>query len=257
VFSIPFKGLFTPGSITFLLFMLVPGVLLLFRKKDGGRLGKLWIAALLVFYWIISTPIAALSLLDAIAPDVPPISSKADAHGATAIVVLSAGMQVARSHGDMVSAPSPEGWLRVMEAARLYRVLGGVPIIATGGLGSRQYSEAGLMAHQLAELGVPADSIIKEERARNTRDHALLVQPILKERGIARFVLVTSRPHLRRSVAAFRAVGADPVPAAPEVFTNDASSLQMYLPSKGALELSERVLYDLAGWIYYRARGWV
>jgi len=237
--------------------MLVPGVLLLFRKKDSGRLGKLWIGVLLASYWILSTPITAIALLDALAPDVPPIMSKEDARGATAIVVLSAGMQIARSHDDMVSAPSLEGWLRVMEAARVYRVLGGVPIIATGGLGSRQYSEAGLMAHQLSELGVPADSIIKEEKARNTRDHALLVQPILKERGIERFVLVTSLPHIRRSVAAFRAVGTDPVPAAPEVFTSDRPSLQMYLPSKGALELSERVLYDAAAWVYYRARGWV
>jgi uncharacterized SAM-binding protein YcdF (DUF218 family) len=257
VVPIPFKELFTPGSVSFFLLMLAPGVLLLVRRKDGGRLGKLWVGALLAFYWILSTPITAVALVDLLTPDVPLIQSKADARGATAIVVLSAGMEVHRSHGDMVSAPSRQGWLRVMEAARVYRALGGVPIIATGGLGSRQYSEAGLMAHQLRELGVPAESIVLEEQARNTRDHALLVPPILKARGIQQFVLVTSRQHLRRSIAAFRAVGFDPVPAAPEVYVSDDGPLKMYVPSRLALDISERLFYDLGGWLYYRVRGWV
>jgi uncharacterized SAM-binding protein YcdF (DUF218 family) len=257
VVPIPFKEIFTPGSVTFFLLMLVPGVLLLFRKKDSGRLGKLWVALLLAFYWILSTPITAIALVNALTPAVPPIMSKADARGATAIVVLSAGMEIQRSHGDMVSAPSRQGWLRVMEAARVYRVLGGVPIIATGGLGSPQYSEAGLMAHQLRELGVPAESVILEEKARNTRDHALLVPPILKARGIQKFVLVTSRQHLRRSIAAFRAVGMDPIPAAPEAYVNHGGALEKFLPSRIALDMSERLFYDLGGWVYYWGRGWL
>ena len=237
--------------------MLVPGVLLLFRKKDSGRVGKLWVALLLAFYWILSTPLTAIAIVNALTPDVAPIMSKADAHGATAIVVLSAGMEVQLSHGDMVSAPSRQGWLRVMEAARVYRVLGGVPIVATGGLGSPQYTEAGLMAHQLRELGVPAEAVILEEKARNTRDHALLVPPILKERGIQQFVLVTSRQHIRRSVAAFRAVGMDPIPSTPDVYVSHGGPLEMYLPSRIALDMSERLFYDLGGWVYYWARGWL
>jgi uncharacterized SAM-binding protein YcdF (DUF218 family) len=257
VVPIPIKELFVPGSIPFFLLMLVPGVVLLFRRKDSGRLGKIWVAVLVTFYWILSTPITAVALVHALSPDVPPITAKADAGGASAIVVLGAGMEIHRSRGDMASVPTRDGWLRVMEAARLYRVMGGVPIITTGGHGSSQYSEAGLMAYQLGELGVPADSIIKEEKARNTRDHALLVPPILKERGISEFVLVTSRQHIRRSIAAFRAVGLDPIAAAPEVFVSRGGILEMYLPSRIALQQSERLLYDLAAWAYYAARGWV
>ena len=74
------------------------------------------------------------------------------------------------------------------------------------------------MAHQLEQLGVPPDDIIKEEKSTNTRDHAMFVPPLLKQHGIEQFVLVTSQQHIARALAAFRAVGANPVPSTPEVY---------------------------------------
>jgi uncharacterized SAM-binding protein YcdF (DUF218 family) len=251
------KEFLVPGSIPFLLVFLVPGVLLLFRRKDGGRTGKIWITLLVLFYWVLSTPIAAVALVDLLTSEVPPVLSKADARGATAIVLLGAGMDVHRSRGSSYGAPTREGSLRVLEAARLHRVLGGVPIVATGGNGSSQYSEAGLMAHQLEQLGVPADRIIKEEQSTNTRDHAMRVPPLLKRQGIEHFVLVTSQQHIARALAAFRVVGANPVPSTPDVYVARGDALEMYLPSRVGLYASERMIYDLMGWVYYRVRGWV
>jgi uncharacterized SAM-binding protein YcdF (DUF218 family) len=256
VIPLPLKELLVPGSIPFLLLMLLPALALLFRKKDNGRAGRIWMASLVVAYWMLSTPLVSVALVEAVSPDYPVIMSPADAAGAGAIVVLGAGMEIHRSRGDMSRAPTREGWLRVMEAARLHRVLGGVPVIPTGGHGSPGNTEAALMAHQLEELGVPAERIIKEEHARNTREHALLVPAILDVHGISRFVLVTSRQHIRRSMAAFRVVGLTPIPASPEAFVSRGEPLEMYLPSRVALQLSERVLYDLAGWCYYKIRGW-
>jgi uncharacterized SAM-binding protein YcdF (DUF218 family) len=146
----------------------------------------------------------------------------------------------------------------VLEAARVYRVLGGVPIIATGGHGSSRYSEAGLLAYQLEQQGVPAGDIIKEEKSTNTRDHALFVPPLLKQHGIEQFVLVTSQQHIARALATFRAAGANPVPSIPEVYVADSDDvLDMYLPSDTGLQISEGMIYDLMGWVYYKARGWV
>ena len=251
------KELLIPGSITFLLVSLVFGVLLLFRKRDGGRAGKTWITFLILLYWVLSTPLAAIALVNLFSPDFPPVMSKADARGATAIVLLGAGMQVHRSRGDSYGAPTREGSLRVLEAARVHRVLGGVPIIATGGHGSSMYSEAGLMAHQLEQLGVPADHIIKEEQSSNTRDHALFVPPLLKQHGIEQFVLVTSQQHIARALATFRAAGANPVPSTPQVYARDGGVLEMYRPSGTGLDVSESMIYDLMGWVYYKARGWL
>lgn len=251
------KDLLIPGWIAFLVLSLLPGLLLLFRKKDGGRAGKIWISLLVLLYWVLSTPIAAIALVDLLSPDFPPVMSKADARGATAIVLLGAGMHVHRSRGDSYGAPTREGSLRVLEAARLHRVLGGVPIIATGGHGSSRYTEAGLMAHQLEQLGVPAHHIIKEEKSTNTRDHALFVPPLLKQHGIEQFVLVTSQQHIARALATFRAAGANPVPSTPQVYVGGSDRLEMYLPSGTGLDVSEGMIHDLVGWVYYRVKGWV
>jgi uncharacterized SAM-binding protein YcdF (DUF218 family) len=251
------KDLFVPGSFPFLLFALVPGILLLFRKKDAGRAGKIWIAFLGFCYWVLSTPVMAIALVHLCTPVVHPVMSKADARGATAIVVLGAGMGITQSRGGEFGVPTREGSLRVLEAARLHRLLDGAPIIATGGLGSSQYSEAGMIAHQLDQLGVPPDKIIKEEKATNTRDHAILVPPILKAHGIEQFVLVTSQQHIARALAAFRKVGIDPVPSTPEVYVRRGHFLEPYLPSRTGLSISESTMYDLLGWVYYKARGWV
>ena len=251
------KDLFIPGSIVFLILSLVPGLLLLFRKKDGGRAGKIWISLLVVLYWVLSTPIVAINLVRLLSPEFPPVLSKADARGATAIVLLGAGMDVHRSRGDSYGAPTREGSLRVLEAARVLPRAGGVPIVATGGHGSSRYSEAGLMAHQLEQLGVPAGHIIIEEKSANTRDHALFVPPLLKQHGIEQFVLVTSQQHIARALAVFRAAGANPVPSTPEMYVRDSDVLDMYLPSETGLQVSEGMIYDLMGWVYYKARGWV
>lgn len=251
------KDLFIPGSIAFLIIALIPGMLLLFRRKDGGRAGKVWVTVLVLSYWILSTPIASIAFVNLMSPDVPPVMSAADARGATAVVVLGAGMDVHRSRGASYGAPTREASLRVLEVARVHRLLGGVPIIATGGLGSQQYSEAGMMAHQLEQLGVPADKIIKEERSTNTRDHAVFVPPLLKQHGVDRFVLVTSRQHIARALAVFRAAGTDPVPSTPDVYVARGERLEMYLPSRVGLYASERMMYDLLGWAYYKARGWI
>jgi len=251
------KDFLIPGSIGFLLLSLVLGTLLLFRRKDGGRAGKVWIILLVLVYWVLSTPIAAVALVDLCSPDLAPVMSKADARGATAIVLLGGGMNIHLSRGASYGAPTREGSLRVLEAARLHQLLGGVPIIATGGLGSSQYSESGLMAHQLEQLGVPADRIIKEEQSTNTRDHALLVPPLLKQHGVDQFVLVTSQQHIARALGAFRAAGVDPVPSTPEVYVPRGGALEMYLPSLLGLNVSERTIYDLMGWVYYKARGWI
>jgi uncharacterized SAM-binding protein YcdF (DUF218 family) len=251
------KEFLVPGTIGFLLLSLVPGVLLVFRAKDNGRAGKIWIALLVLLYWVLSTPIVSAAFVDLFTPDLPPVMSKADARGATAIVLLAGGIDVYRSRGGSYAAPTRDGSLRALEAARLHRVLGGVPIIATGGHRASQYSEAGIMAHQLEQLGVPADDIIKEERSTNTRDHAMLVPPLLKQHGIEQFVLVTSQQHIARALAAFRTVGLSPVPSTPEVYPANRDDLEMYLPSRTGLSTSERMMYNLMAWAYYKARGWI
>ena len=84
--------------------------------EEGWRTdGQDLVASLVLVYWVLSTPIAAVALVHLLSPVVHPILSVADAGGATAIVVLGAGMQVHRSRGAAYGAPKREGSLRALQ----------------------------------------------------------------------------------------------------------------------------------------------
>ena len=59
------------------------------------------------------------------------------------------------------------------------------------------------------------------------------------------------------ALAVFRAAGLNPVPSTPEIYVPRGDRFEMYLPSRTALSVSDRMMYDLAGWVYYKAQGWI
>jgi uncharacterized SAM-binding protein YcdF (DUF218 family) len=251
------KEFLVPGSLSFFLFALTIGVCLLYRRKDGGRAGRHLLSAVVALYWIWSTPVLAIRFVNLLTPDYPPVQSRAQAGGADAVVVLGAGLDVFRSRGDQIEVSTREDALRILEAARVYRVLDTPWVIVTGGLGSDRQTEAALMAEELKAIGVPADRIVVEPRAENTHEHGIYVPPLLRERHVTRFVLVTSRQHISRALRVFRKVGWDPVPSTPDAYADRLDTLGRFLPSKNALLASEGVVYGEGALGYYWLRGWI
>ena len=250
------KELFVPGTILFFLFAATIGTLLLFRKANNGRAGRRCLVALVTFYWIGSTPIAAIALVRALSPAYNPVESREQARHATAIVVLGGGVHAYRSRGAMVLQGNREHSLRALEAARVYRILDHPWVIVTGSLEPERKTEAAEMARSLIALGVAADRIVEEGKSRNTHDHTLYVPPLLQQRGVKQFVMVTSRQHMARSLRAFRNAGLDPVPSSPDFFVPDDGRLSLFIPSEAALEATSAMMHDLGAIVYYRLRGW-
>ena len=251
------KELFVPGSYPFFLLALIPGTLLLYRQKDRGRAGRVWITTLVLVYLVLSTPITAVALIRALTPEYAPVRTGADVRDATAIVVLGAGMETYRSRGDVYEASSREHALRMLEAARVYRLMDRPWVVVSGGLGSEHRTEAHYIADDLEFLGVDEDRIVEEAGSTTTREQALLVPPILKARGVTQFVLVTSQQHIARALRAFRAVGSHPIPSSPEPYAGRGRPLDMFIPSRSALEASASMLYDAFAIVYYWLRGWL
>ncbi|HKY22134.1 MAG TPA: YdcF family protein [Vicinamibacterales bacterium] len=251
------KDAFVPGTSTFFLLAASVGTLLLYRKKHNGRAGRLLLTALVLFYWILSTPILAVPLVRILSPEYPPVQTAADARGATAIVVLGAGMETYRSRGATLQAGNREHSLRALEAARVYHVLDKPWVIVSGSLAPERWSEGAQMARSLKLFGVPEDRVVEEGQSRNTHDHTVYIPPILAKRGASRFVLVTSRQHMARALRAFRRAGFDPVPSSPEFYTAKGRWIEAVLPSRSALEASTAMMYDIAAMLYYRVRGWI
>ena len=85
---------------------------------------------------------------------------------------------------------------RILEAARLARAHAGAKLVITG------HGERALqLAHQ---SGLPPDRILIEPAAQNTFENAQFTAPLLGENDTARWVLVTSAPHMPRAIGCFR-----------------------------------------------------
>jgi hypothetical protein len=115
-----------------------------------------------------------------------------------------------RASGRQLSSVSFEAGLRVLEAARLFELLDGPFVIASGGVTERDAAaapEAVALQRALVAVGVRADRILLEAESKNTRDEAVIVKRMLAERGVTDFVLVTSPLHMRRSMLVFEQEG--------------------------------------------------
>ncbi|MFI9505302.1 YdcF family protein [Nocardia sp. NPDC052566] len=128
-----------------------------------------------------------------------------------------AGMDAIVVHGSglLGSRVPPLLASRLDRAIQVYRAevaAGRHPLIVTsGGKGSDEsISEAAAMAGYLAERGIPADSVVLEDRSTTTRENLLYTRELLGQRGAStRMVLVTSNFHILRTAILARGLGLD------------------------------------------------
>ena len=137
-------------------------------------------------------------------------------------VFKSASSRVAVVLGTQVLSggrPSPPLAARARHAAALYLKGEVSTLVPTGGIGKYPPSEAAVISRILQGSGVPENAIVLEEEAHSTRESALILGDVLRERGVDRVRVVTDPLHCIRSVAAFRAAGinaeAEPVYSSP------------------------------------------
>jgi uncharacterized SAM-binding protein YcdF (DUF218 family) len=206
--------------------------------------------AVVVGYWFVSTPFGSGLLVAPLVRGYSAIESPAQAGSAGAIVVLGGGIRDVQARGNAFAFPHESTVLRVLEAARVFRLLDGRPlVVASGGFTSAgaRTSESAIMADALQRLGVPRDRVVLEEQSLTTREQAVNVTRLLKTRGIPRFVLVTAPTHMSRSVAAFHAQGADVVPSTAALAPADRPTRRFFTPNVDSLQLSDQALYAYAG----------
>lgn len=253
------KAFLLPGSLSLLLLLTSLGVALLWlggRWRSSARVG---LVVLVAGYWLMSLPWVSGALVGLLAHGYDRIESASQGQGVQAIVVLGGGAADYQYAGGEIVSMSDASALRVLEAARLYRLLRPPLVIASGGPGSKGGEPEGeVMAGALSELGVPASVVVTEIVSSNTHDQAIYVKRILANKGIDRFALVTSPVHMPRAMGAFRQVGLKPLPdAAPEQNRAPGAKAVGWLPSLSALDTSQSAFRELLGLAYYWARGWL
>jgi hypothetical protein len=93
----------------------------------------------------------------------------------------------------------------------------GDPLVIVSGVTDREakaVSEAEAIRGAVVALNCLTIASFLESESRNTREEAMVRERILTERGIDRFVVVTSPIHMGRSLAALAIEGRYPVPSA-------------------------------------------
>lgn len=176
-----------------------------------------------------------------------------------AIVVLGAGARTVHGYEQRIGVMTLVGAARVLEAARVFQLLGGLSVVSSGGApeGEAMIPESEVMRRGLLELGVPDSRIVLESESKVTRDEAIFTAQLLRDRGITSCILVTSDTHMRRALGTFRRAGLNAVPAIALDPIGFASRRRRWVPTQQALEFSQEVLHEYIGLAWYRLRGWL
>lgn len=248
-----------PSTISCMLALLAPGTLLLF-VPSLARWGRRWLAAVVFFYLVLSSPAGAGLLARTLIGDYRPLASAAEARRARVVVVLGSGSVNLRAAGRQLSSVTVDAGLRVLEAARLFELLNGPLVIASGGVTERDGAaapESVALRRALIDVGVRADRILLESESKNTRDEVIIIKRMLADRGLTEFVLVTSPMHMRRSMLAFEQQGMHPIPSPAPLIPDRTSARSALLPSGLWLQVGDSALYEWLARGYYWWNGWL
>jgi uncharacterized SAM-binding protein YcdF (DUF218 family) len=248
-----------PGSISFLITAVVIGAILLFIPKLH-RWGRWWLATLALGYLFMTTPLGAAVLRQGLGAVYPSIQNAADARGAQTIVVLGNGVFTYAEGGRVVGVPTRQTAWTVLEGARVFHLLDGATVIASGGIvvpGVQLEPEADIMALELEHLGVPRDRIVLDRTSLNTYEQSVRMETLVG-RG-QRMVLVTTPIHMPRAVALFRARGLDvvPSPSALAFRPRNLSPLLWIAPNPNSLSESHLAMYEYMAFAHAWGRGWL
>lgn len=232
------------------------------RGREPGR-ARRWIArssalVLLLF----STGNIAGSLLASLERQAVD-SARADGPPYDTVVVLG-GIVEESAMRSSADAPSlNDNVERVLEGVRLVRAGRARTVLLSAGSSNTDPSkahEAPVLRSLLRQWGLSDDQIIIEDRSRNTRENALESARIIRERGFARVLAVTSAFHGRRAQACFRAVGLRPDWAFVDRRTRPGASFDWawegLIPRAKMLAISEMAIRETAGYWIYRAQGY-
>lgn len=228
--------------------------------SPGSKTARRVLMALGAAYWLASADATADVLRGLMAAPYAPLTRADVPAGRTAVVLLGSGGYGALDwDGRQFAVVDRIGAARLLEAARVFQLVGADYIVSSGGVGvvSRRARSAGVvMADALVSLGVPRDRIVVEAESTNTRDEAVIIREMLKSRPVDHLVLVTSQFHMLRSVGTFRAVGLDTIPAVAREPEDYETWWGKAVPSDKALVETGLAAHEVMGIVVYALRGW-
>ena len=232
---------------------------LLFTKKQGS--GKLLVSAGFIILLLASNRQISNYIIGYLEHSYRPQDMQMSAESYSSedggdikyVVVLGAG-HTSTPGVPLTSRISETTMVRLIEGIRLHRKYADSKLLLSGGRIFDEVSDAELMADIARELGVNDQDILLETESMDTGDEARLIREMV---GSDTFILVTSASHMYRSMAMFRKIGMDPIPApvGHQFRDREHMALLSYLPSGGSLHNAERAAHEYLGMVWASLRG--
>jgi uncharacterized SAM-binding protein YcdF (DUF218 family) len=247
--------LFYPLSI--IMGLLVIGLFLMwFTRKQ--KTGKFFITAGVAVLVLFSYGAISDCILQPLEKRFPPVMIESqlnipiDISSAKWIVVLGGGHKFDREL-PVTSEISEESLVRLIEAIRIYKTLPGKRIILSGGSVFSLYPEAKALSKIAQMLGVPSQDITLDNTSRDTEEQAMRIRSIVGDDTI---ILVTSAYHMPRSVALFKKLAMNPIPAPTNhmVFKKKSIAPDDFYPSVMGLRKAERAIHEYLGLVWSKMR---
>lgn len=253
------KAMLVPGSSGFLLLGLTVGLVLLVAGERIRRWGVRMLGLLAVLYWVLSLPITAAGL-EAVLDSGSVALDGTSPIQADVVIVFGGGSETFRADDLAYSAPSESTALRALEGARLYHLLGGPLVIASGGPGGeggRGEPESRILRAVLESNGVPPERIMEESLSTSTREEAVLLAEMLSGMTADTVVVVTSPSHLRRALQSLAAEGITAIGSPSREHNASRQTRAPLLPGDQALGDSRQAMREILALVYYGLRGWL
>jgi len=231
-------------------------VLLLFFRGRGRSLGKGFLGFGLVVFFLSAFDPLPVALTRSLEKTYPPLLGPEavtehyglDPHAIRHVLVLGGGAYQSPSLPPGSNLP-PAALARLTEGLRWTRQLPNTTLILSGGGRPGRISSAEAMQSTALAFGLPADRILLQPEALDTRAEA---RTAAVEIGDEPFILVTSATHLPRAMRLFENEGLRPIPA-PTDFLVDPEGPRLSLQLHPAnFERLQRSLHERMGLLWFR-----
>lgn len=232
-----------PGALTL---MLVGAVL---WHRGHRRWGRALVLVPWILLWLASLPPVADALIRRVETRAPAFPGDS-----VDFVVVLGGGHVSDERLPLSARLSSPTLHRLAEGVAIASAQPWSKLVFSGWGGVDARSNAEVYRDVALAWGVPPDRVLVEPGARDTREEAELLVPVLSGR---RFALVTSATHMDRALAHFRARGLNPVPAPTGHLAQEprAYGVLGLVPGESELWRTRVAVYEILGRAWARLRG--
>ncbi len=250
---------FFPVPLT--IYILLAGLILLwFSKKQ--KTGKILVSIAVFVLLIVSATDIGKFMIGRLEKQYKPYDTQNPAEKLamykdtpSKLIVVLAGGHTSDKRLPMASRLNYQSLVRLVEAARLHRLIPGSKLLLSGGTGGFDpVPNAKVMADVAASIGVEQENIVLETTSNDTKDQADLIKTIVGEDP---FILVTSASHMPRAMGLFKKIGMKPIPAPVGHTVKKSKGMHpgSFFPSSGRISALEAAVYEYMGLVWTKLRG--